>query len=145
MKASKLYGALKVAQAALDECVPMPGHSDPGAVYDCKNIVHEAVIEYELQFPKQIDPIAKPPLNETLAEIAARHYKVKGVRAIIYFRGDPSVGIFSATYEMDLPFADESSLSDYGIEECREEIADMYFGLCDGGVKVYFDFENVND
>ena len=64
------------------------------------------------------------------------------MKARILFRGEPSVGIFSHTYEIDLPFADRASLEDYGIEECRDQIANLYFNLCDGSVIVYFDFEN---
>lgn len=67
------------------------------------------------------------------------------MKAIAYFHNDPSVGIFSAYYEMELPF-NEFEDSEHR-EEVRKQIKDFYT-LIDNDMTctyVYFSDENQSD
>jgi hypothetical protein len=63
------------------------------------------------------------------------------MKAFIYFPGDPSVGIFSETFEMQIPEFD----TDYR-EETRRDIQNLYTEISGGeGCRVSFSDENEID
>jgi len=63
------------------------------------------------------------------------------MKARIDFKNDPSVGMFSESYEMEIPF-NEETIHDYGVDDLRQDIAAFYNKLHgDSFCNVYFDFE----
>lgn len=54
--------------------------------------------------------------------------------------GDPSVGIFSCRWEVDVPFSKEDS-DDVMREEFKEAIRSLYSAYADSKIVVCYDFE----
>lgn len=69
---------------------------------------------------------------------------MESVVATITDLGDPSVGIFSASWTIQCPFnAQEASEED--LDYFRTTLKELYLGYCDGQTIVSFSCENLND
>lgn len=61
------------------------------------------------------------------------------MKLFLFDPGDPTVGIFPQTFEIDCPFEREDADAN-GLEEFRKEIVNL-FDTYDVGVKAQYDFE----
>lgn len=68
------------------------------------------------------------------------------IKCIIIDKGDPSVGIFETTWEVDSPWnrediEDEDAISERDLEWFREKVKDLYSEFTQGRVSAIYDFE----
>lgn len=62
------------------------------------------------------------------------------MKLIIYDSGDHSVGINSATWEIDVPFTKEDA-DDENLEWFRNHMIEAYKEYCEGRMYALYDFE----
>lgn len=75
----------------------------------------------------------------------------KSVKLFITDGGDPSVGIFPCSWEIEVPFyVGDTEKYNYKREKeselkiFKDAICELYKDYCDGRLSAYFDFENTD-